>query len=92
MILYVCPAGTMGARGPLLKHPCGKAANALDDAGVQYELKKVEGFKNVPLASRGKRDEIKKLSGQERVPILVLDDASVIVGSGAIVAWAKEQS
>jgi glutathione S-transferase len=35
------------------------------------------------------RAEVERLSGQLAVPILVLDDDSVIVGSGAIVEWAK---
>jgi glutathione S-transferase len=33
---------------------------------------------------------VEKLSGQRSVPILVLDDEEVIVGSGKIVSWAKE--
>jgi glutathione S-transferase len=37
----------------------------------------------------GDRAEIEKLSGQRGVPILVLDDAEVITGSGAIVDWAR---
>ncbi|MCB0866851.1 MAG: glutathione S-transferase domain-containing protein, partial [Solirubrobacterales bacterium] len=35
------------------------------------------------------RDEVKDLSGQENVPILVLDDGEVISGSGTIADWAK---
>jgi glutathione S-transferase len=33
---------------------------------------------------------VKKLSGTNEVPILVLDDGSVISGSGAIAGWARE--
>lgn len=36
------------------------------------------------------RAEIKKLSGTNEVPILVLDDGEVVSGSGAIADWAKE--
>ncbi|HET8950030.1 MAG TPA: hypothetical protein VFN44_05955, partial [Solirubrobacteraceae bacterium] len=35
------------------------------------------------------RAEIERLSGQRSVPILVLDDESVIAGSGKIAAWAR---
>jgi len=89
MVLYTCPAGTHGADVPLIKHPCGVAAKALDDAGHSYTLKTVGGFKNLPFSRRGKRDEIIALTGQQDVPVLVLGDGAVIEGSGAIVAWAK---
>jgi glutathione S-transferase len=71
-------------------HPCGKAALALDDAGHEYELKTVRGFKALPFTKfGGARDEVKELSGQEDVPILVLDDGEVVTGNRAIVDWAK---
>jgi glutathione S-transferase len=88
MVLYTCAARKHGATTPLVKHPCGVAAKALDDAGHRYDLTVVGGFKNVPLSRRGRRDEIRALSGQEDVPLLVLDDGSTIVGSPAIAAWA----
>jgi glutathione S-transferase len=90
MFLYTCPARTHGANAPLIKHPCGVAAQALDAAGHSFEVKVVGGFKSVPLSRRGKRDEILALSGQEDVPVLVLDDGTTVNGSGAIVAWAAD--
>jgi glutathione S-transferase len=93
MDLYTCAARTHGANAPLLKHPCGVAAQALDNAGHTYTVKVVGGFKNVPFSRRGgKRDEIRELTGQEDVPVLVLDDGSTISGSGAIVEWASAHS
>ena len=74
-------------------HPCGNAAKALDDAGHEYELRAVKGYRFVPWTrpSRSKdRAEVKALSGTNEVPILVLDDATVVSGSGDIVRWAKE--
>jgi glutaredoxin 2 len=89
MVLYTCPGGTHGANAPLIKHPCGVAARALDEAGHSYTVRMVGGFKNIPFSRRGKRGEIIKLTGQEDVPILVLDDGSTINGSAEIVAWAE---
>ena len=94
MILYTCTDGKMfgGLPGPLA-HPCGRAAKALDDAGHTYELKKVKGgrIKLWTLPSRARdRAEIEQLSGQRSVPILVLDDGEVVVGSGEIASWAAE--
>ncbi len=89
VVLYTCPARTHGATTPVVKHPCGVAAKALDDAGVRYEVKVVGGFKNVPFSRRGKRQQIVDLTGQEDVPVLVTDDGSIVTGSREIVAWAE---
>jgi glutathione S-transferase len=91
VILYTCPARTHGASAPLIKHPCGVAAKALDDAGCSYEVEVVGGFKNVPFSRRGKREKILALTGQEDVPVLVLDDGTTVNGSAQIVTWAAGQ-
>jgi len=94
MILYTCGAKKQGGAlpGPLA-HPCGRAAKALDDAGHDYELQTVGGYRMLPWTWRTRsrdRAEIKRLSGQEQVPILVLDDSEVISGSGEIAEWAAQ--
>jgi len=86
--LYTCPARTHGADAPLIKHPCGVAAKALEKSGHSFTVKVVGGFKNLPLSRKGKRDEIIALTGQQDVPVLVLDDESTIVGSAEIFKWA----
>jgi hypothetical protein len=88
MVLYTCPAQKHGATTPVIKHPCGKAAKALDDAGHAYEIEVVGGFKHIPLSRRGRRDRIRELTGQDDVPVLVTDDGTVVQGSQKIVAWA----
>ena len=90
MILYTCGQKTSHGK---VGHPCGRAGDALDDAGHTYELKTVRGYRLAPWtwSSRSKdREEVKRLSGTNEVPILVLDDGEVISGSGDIVKWAKE--
>jgi glutathione S-transferase len=76
-----------------MAHPCGRAAKALDEAGYEYEWKKVNGgtlkFWTWPARARD-RAEIEQLSGQRAVPILVLDSGEVITGSGPIAGWAAE--
>lgn len=90
MILYTCG---QKKRGPAAAHPCAKAAKALDAAGYTYELRVVGGYRLMPW-TWGNRDEerteIKKLSGTNEVPILVLDDGEVVSGSSVIADWAKE--
>lgn len=90
MVLYTC---NQGGFGPGLLHPCAKAVNALDEAGLEYEMKKVDGYRALPWTRGGDaRTEVKDLSGQPNVPILVLDDGEVISGSGTIAKWAKEHA
>ena len=51
-------------------HPCWKVQKALDDAGIPYEI--VKG----PLRP-GKRDEMERLSGQRKYPVIEFEDGSV---------------
>ena len=95
VILYTCEMGKAfgGLPGPLA-HPCGRAAKALDEAGHRHEHRTVKGgsLKVWTWPKRpADRVEIERLSGQRAVPLLVLDDGSVVTGSGAIDAWARNQ-
>ncbi len=86
MKLYTCGQREKGAS---LRHPCGRAAKALREAGHKFEIEEVEGYRLMPWTRSGKRDVVRELSGQENVPVLVLDDGDVVSGSGSIVRWAK---
>ena len=92
MILYTCGQKKRGAAlGPL--HPCSYAAKALDEAGYEYELRPLGSYRLMPWTwpNRGdERAEVKKLSGTNEVPVLVLDDGTVISDSRRIVKWVKE--
>jgi glutathione S-transferase len=50
-------------------HPCWRVQSALDEAGVQYEL--VKG----PLRP-GKRDDLERLSGQRKYPVIEFEDGT----------------
>lgn len=93
-VLYTCTDGKMlGDLPAAIAHPCGRAAKALDECGHPYEWRKVKGgrLKFWTWSNRARdRAEIERLSGQRAVPILVLDDGHVVVGSGDIVQWAHE--
>jgi hypothetical protein len=92
MILYTCPAKKHAGATPILQHPCGVAAKALDKAGFIYDIEVVGGFKNVPFSRRGKRATIRELTGQEDVPVLITHDGSAVHGTDRIVAWAGENA
>ena len=51
-------------------HPCWKVQKALDEAGVEYEI--VKG----PLRP-GKRDDIERMTGQRKFPVIEFEDGSV---------------
>ena len=87
MKLYTCGQTDHQAA---LGHPCGRAARALREAGYEFEIETVKGYRLLPWTRRGGvRDEIRAISGQEDVPVLVTDQGDVVSGSGAIVRWAK---
>ena len=48
-------------------HPCWRVQKALDEQGVEYEV--VKG----PLRP-GKRDELERLSGQRKYPVIEFED------------------
>jgi glutathione S-transferase len=51
-------------------HPCWKVQKALDDQGIEYEV--MAG----PLP-RGKRDDIERLTGQRKYPVIEFEDGTV---------------
>jgi glutaredoxin len=50
-------------------HPCWRVQKALDEEGVEYEV--VKG----PLRP-GKRDDLERLSGQRKYPVIEFEDGS----------------
>ena len=90
MKLYIC-WGTFPSPRPG-GHPCKNAYDALKAAGHEPEVIKSYGFAPLPNfmnATSGRR-EVRKLTGKDWVPVLVLDDGEVVADSKNIVAWAKE--
>jgi glutaredoxin len=51
-------------------HPCWKVEKALDEQGIDYEI--VKG----PVR-RGKRDDLERLSGQRKYPVIEFDGGRV---------------
>ena len=89
MKLYVCygtwkPAPRPGG------HPCGVAYHALREAGHDPEV--VRSYGSAPFGplfnfTPGRR-EVKRLTGNYWVPVLVTDDGGVVQGSREIAEWA----
>ena len=93
MKLYVCYGTWKRAPRSEGLHPCGRAYNALRDAGYDPEVVKTYGLGAAPDAVFNRtsgRQEVKRLTGSTMVPVLVTDDGEVIQDSKNIVAWAKQ--
>ena len=88
MKLYIC-WGTFPAPWRPGGHPCRNAYTALKEAGHDPDVVKSYGLGPLPDMTNG-RKEVKELTGQSWVPVLVLDDGEVIKDSKNIVAWAKQ--
>jgi glutaredoxin len=89
VILYTCAQREKHAA---VRHPCGRAAKALDEAGYEYEIRDLPGYRLVPWTwgqRRHDREKVRELTGQINLPVLALDEGRTIVGSGKIVDWAK---
>jgi hypothetical protein len=85
MDLYVC----YGTFGPGARHPCGKAYKALIAAGHQPTVIRTYGCYGTDRFFSGRR-KIKQLTGNYKVPTLILDDGTIIDGSGNILTWAAQ--
>ena len=95
MKLYVC-WGTFAVPWPRRSaswrpgaHPCKRAYDALKAAGHSPDVVRTYGFAALPDVTTG-RQEVKRLTGQSFVPVLILDDGVAITDSENIVAWARE--
>jgi glutaredoxin len=89
VILYTCGQKKAYAS---LGHACGRAGKALDEAGYEYEIRAMPGYRLMPWTwgeRRSGRKEVEELTGQINVPVLVIDEGKTVVGSGKIVDWAK---
>jgi Glutathione S-transferase, N-terminal domain len=83
MDLYVC----YGTFGPAERHPCARAYHALVDAGHRPNVIRTYGCMRTDRFWGGRRT-VKRLTGNYKVPTLVLDDQTVIDESQNIIAWA----
>ena len=63
-----------GMRVKLDAHPCWRVQKALDEKGVDYELVKHPQ----PFLGRGRRKQLQELTGQTMLPVLELEDGTMV--------------
>jgi hypothetical protein len=86
MKLFIC-YGRFGGDA----HSCTRAQNALERAGYDPQVVRCYGAGMLPgifNLTPGRR-EVKRLTGNYMVPVVVTDDGEVIQDSKKIVAWAE---
>jgi len=88
MKLYVC-WGTFRSPRPG-GHPCRNAHEALKEAGWDPDVEKAYGLGILGDALNPTRREVRRVSGQNMVPVLVTDEEEVISGSDKIAKWARD--
>jgi glutathione S-transferase len=83
--LYTCRIDRGGPPG----HACRRCHEALEEAGVDYDTKVFDRNRPFGWGTKGKRPELKAMTGQEKLPVLELTDGSFLTGSRDIVRWAS---
>ena len=66
--LHMCPVTVLNIKA----HPCANVKNALDAAGIEYEIVKH------PLLPRSRRTEVQRLTGQRMLPFIQFEDGTVL--------------
>lgn len=95
MKLYICYKALQNLTNQTPRpggHPCGNAAKALKEAGYEPEIVAVGGLGLFPFNKTTGRKELKEKFGTSWVPVLELDDGTVVKDSKEIVAWAEKNA
>jgi glutathione S-transferase len=86
--LYVCHGDD---DGPAI-HPCRRVQEALRAEAIEYEKVIAAHGHPIPFLRKGSRDELRKATGDTKLPALKLADGTVITHSRAILAWIARRS
>ena len=88
LTLYVCHIDEGGPK----PHACRRAHEALRANGHSYEKVIFARGRPFGIFTKGRRPELKEMSGQEKLPVLQLPDGTMISGSANIIAWTEQNS
>jgi glutathione S-transferase len=81
--LFVCHGDDGGPR----IHPCRRVQERLRAAGIEYE-KVIAGHGHpIPFLRQGSREDLRRETGDTKLPSLKLPDGTVLTHSRAIVSW-----
>lgn len=86
--LFVCHGDDGGPR----IHPCRRVQEALRAANIDYEKVIAAHGNPLPFLRKGSREELRKATGDTKLPTLKLPDGIVLTHSRAIFDWIAQQS
>jgi glutathione S-transferase len=86
--LFVCHGDDGGPR----IHPCRRVQAALRAANVNYDKVVAAHGNPLPFLRKGSREELRKATGDTKLPALKLTDGTVLTHSRAIFDWIAQQS
>ena len=69
----------------------GADRTSVRDSAKKKRVKRRQRFLPLAIGTTGKRPDLKRISGQEKLPVLALTDGTTVNGSDAIVAWARKR-
>ena len=85
--LYVCHGDDGGPR----VHPCRRVQEELRSAGIEYEKVIAAHGNPIPFLRQGSREDLRRATGDTKLPALKLPDGTTLHHSKAILAWVEEQ-
>jgi glutathione S-transferase len=86
--LYVCHGDDGGPR----IHPCRRVQEALRAKGIEYDKVIAAHGSPIPFLRKGSREDLRKATGDTKLPAMKLPDGTVLTHSKAIFAWIAEQN
>jgi glutathione S-transferase len=85
--LYVCHGDDGGPR----VHPCRRVQEALRAAGIEYDKVIAAHGSPFPFLRKGSREDLRKATGDTKLPAMKLPDGTVLAHSRAILRWVSDQ-
>ncbi len=73
-------------------HPCRRVQEALRAAGISYDKVIAAHGSPIPFLRKGSREELRRQTGDTKLPALKLADGTVISHSRAILSWVDQQA
>jgi hypothetical protein len=86
--LYVCHGDDEGPRF----HPCRRVQEALRAAGIDYRKVIAAHGNPIPFLRKGSREDLIAATGDDKLPVLVLTDGTVLTHAKAILGWSHSQA
>jgi len=85
--LFVCHGDTGGPK----VHPCRRVQEAMRAAGIEYDKVIAAHGSPIPFLRKGSREELRRETGDTKLPTLKLPNGTVIRHSRAILNWVALQ-